>query len=275
MERFVYPIKGMAGVPMPDDIPLTVDELGIADSRRWMITDNEGNLVSARKRGMEALLSIHPVPAGKESFILDDLLLVEPTDEGEIYEIDLFKDKVWGRECSRAASAWINHRLGRTGLHLVHFMSERGRAIHPEKLWKGFDPKAFVDGAPIHIVNRATAEEAKARWPEFDADVRRFRPEIVVAAPPRSEFDWLGLIANIGSEVILKATRPMDRCPVPGIHPDTLARTKVVAQMLDKEFRMETPQGIGGLPCFGIGLDVISTGNINQGDQIRLGRIIE
>lgn len=270
IERFVYPIKGMAGAPMPEEMPLTVDELGIADSRRWMITDNEGNLVSARKHKMKELLGIHPHPLGNESFILDDSILVEPTGEGDLFQITLFKDEIWGQECSTEASNWLNKRMGTTDLHLVHFVAERGRKVHPEKLWKGTAPRAFVDGAQVHIVNRDTAEEAKSRWPEFDADTRRFRPDIVVTAPSRTEFDWIGHVASIGGEVFLKAARPMDRCPVPGIHPDTLARTKVVAQLLDGEFRMTTPEDAGELPCFGIGLEVVKTGHINHGAEVRI-----
>ena len=39
-ERYVYPVKGLAGALVPSEVPLPIDEYGVQGSRRWVIIDD-------------------------------------------------------------------------------------------------------------------------------------------------------------------------------------------------------------------------------------------
>ena len=74
----------------------------------------------------------------------------------------------------------------------------------------------FFDLAPIHLLTTATLDRLRALYPPGRFEVRRFRPNIVVAvdgAPQEfAENDWVGRTLRIGSQVRLHVTRPCGRC---------------------------------------------------------------
>ncbi len=74
----------------------------------------------------------------------------------------------------------------------------------------------FFDLAVVHLLTTATIERLRALYPEGRFEVRRFRPNIVVAtAPDRQGFvenDWIGRTLAIGDEVRLRITGPCPRC---------------------------------------------------------------
>src|SRR3989344_2190432 len=147
-ERYVYPVKGLAGALVPSEVPLPIDEYGVQGSRRWVIIDDEGQAISARDPRRKEMLGIKTTPVfGTDSFIINDEVQIDPVEDGASHELEIFKDTMAGRE-SEIASRWINKRLGTDGLHVVHFVADVGRTIHPEKEWKGSAPRAFVDDSP-------------------------------------------------------------------------------------------------------------------------------
>jgi uncharacterized protein YcbX len=74
----------------------------------------------------------------------------------------------------------------------------------------------FFDLAPIHLVTTATLDRLRSLYPEGRFEVRRFRPNIVVAieGQPREfvENEWVGKILRLGSDVRLQIFRPCGRC---------------------------------------------------------------
>jgi uncharacterized protein YcbX len=74
----------------------------------------------------------------------------------------------------------------------------------------------FFDLAVVHLLTTATIERLRALYPEGRFEVRRFRPNIVVATGPDQqgfvENDWIGHTVAIGSEVRLRITGPCPRC---------------------------------------------------------------
>ncbi len=273
VERYIYPVKSMAGYLLPDNEPMVIDTEGVEGSRRWMLIDDNGEPVTARQRGMETMLAIHPVPAGGDSFILDNDVFIEPLNNyGEVFEFNLFKDTVMGRKDSKG-SAWIQKRLGRDDLNLVHFVRDGGRNVHEDKLWKGSEPRAFVDGYQVSLFSQDTVDDLRTRWPSYDGDSRRPRADIVVhGTRPKEEFIWAAMQLRMSLDnVVLAADAPIDRCPMPGIHPDTLERSKEFAQMTAAELKMDTPDPKAGpLACFSIGLHVIRTGIIPAHAELNL-----
>lgn len=74
----------------------------------------------------------------------------------------------------------------------------------------------FFDLAMVHLVTTATLDHLNDLYPEGRADVRRFRPNLVVqAADGRRGFvenEWVGKTLQIGDEVQLQITGPCPRC---------------------------------------------------------------
>jgi uncharacterized protein YcbX len=74
----------------------------------------------------------------------------------------------------------------------------------------------FFDLAVVHLLTTATIERLRALYPEGRFEVRRFRPNIVVATGPDQqgfvENDWIGHTVAIGDEVRLRITGPCPRC---------------------------------------------------------------
>jgi uncharacterized protein len=74
----------------------------------------------------------------------------------------------------------------------------------------------FFDLAVVHLLTTATIERLRALYPEGRFEVRRFRPNIVVATAPDQqgfvENDWIGRTLAIGDEVRLRITGPCPRC---------------------------------------------------------------
>src|SRR5438105_8277931 len=74
----------------------------------------------------------------------------------------------------------------------------------------------FFDSATVHLLTTATLDRLRELYPSRRFEVRRFRPNIVVA-PASSEKtfvenDWLGHTLAIGDEVRLNITGPCSRC---------------------------------------------------------------
>src|ERR671931_1476697 len=74
----------------------------------------------------------------------------------------------------------------------------------------------FFDIGMVHVLTTATIDRLRALYPEGRFEVRRFRPNIVVATGPDAhgfvENDWIDQTVAIGDEVRLQVTEPCPRC---------------------------------------------------------------
>jgi len=73
----------------------------------------------------------------------------------------------------------------------------------------------FFDCAQVHILTTATLAALQRLHPEGRIEVRRFRPNVVVTMPGRSDFaddEWVGKTLAIGSSVRVRVTGPCPRC---------------------------------------------------------------
>ena len=76
--------------------------------------------------------------------------------------------------------------------------------------------ETFFDCAMVHLLTTATLDRLRELYPQGRFEVRRFRPNIVVApASGEKKFvenDWIGHTLAIGDEVRLNITGPCSRC---------------------------------------------------------------
>ena len=72
----------------------------------------------------------------------------------------------------------------------------------------------FFDLAVVHLLTTSTLDRLRQLYPEGRFEVRRFRPNIVVASGGSGfvENDWVGHTVAIGDEVRLRISGPCPRC---------------------------------------------------------------
>lgn len=123
---------------------------------------------------------------------------------------------------------------------------------------------AFFDLAPVHLVTTATLDRLRALQPQSRFEVRRFRPNLVVAieGEPQAfvENDWVGRTLLLGTEVRLQIVKPCGRCVMITLpqsdlpHDPAILRTAV--------------QHNGG--NVGVYATVLRGGTVRRGDSVRL-----
>lgn len=122
----------------------------------------------------------------------------------------------------------------------------------------------FFDLAPIHLLTTATLDRLRSHYPEGHFEVRRFRPNIVVAVDgqPRAfvENDWVGRTLLIGSEVRLRIFRPCGRCVMTTLPQSELPHDPGI-------LRTAVKHNEGNV---GVYATVLHGGTIRRGDSVRL-----
>jgi hypothetical protein len=135
----------------------------------------------------------------------------------------------------------------------------------------------FFDYAPIHVLTTATLARLKELDRQGDFDVRRFRPNIVVAPlgsePGFVENDWLGHTLKIGSNLLLNIIDPCPRCVVTTLahgdlpHDPGILRT--VAQH-NAAASVTLAPGVVFPAVAGVYAGALQGGTVNCGDAIWL-----
>lgn len=113
---------------------------------------------------------------------------------------------------------------------------------------------------PISITN---IESVKALDEKLgtNLDPLRFRGNFTISGLPAwEEFSWMGKRIQIG-DCILDVHRPIDRCPTPGVNPETGERDVEVTPGLQEHF--------GHIYC-GMYANVVKGGEVSSGDQIKV-----
>jgi uncharacterized protein YcbX len=122
----------------------------------------------------------------------------------------------------------------------------------------------FFDLAVVHLLTTETIERLRALYPEGRFEVRRFRPNIVVATesdtPGFVENDWIGHTLAMGDEVRLHVTGPCPRCVMTTLPQGDLPKDpgilRTAAQHNDANV--------------GVYADVVAGGMLRRGDPVTL-----
>jgi MOSC domain-containing protein YiiM len=123
----------------------------------------------------------------------------------------------------------------------------------------------FFDLATIHLLTTATLDMLRSLYPEGRFEVRRFRPNIVVAAldgQPREfvENNWVGLTLLLGSEVRLQIVKPCGRCVMTTLSQSDLPHDPGILRTAVKNNRGHV----------GVYATVVRGGTVRRGDGVRL-----
>ena len=124
----------------------------------------------------------------------------------------------------------------------------------------------FFDIGMVHLLTTATLDRLRELYPQGRFEVRRFRPNIVVA-PASSEKnfvenDWLGHTLAIGDEVRLNITGPCSRCVMTTLPQGDLPKDPGILRTAAQHNRVNV----------GVYAAVQRGGTIRRGDLVRLAQ---
>ena len=242
-----FPVKGFPGHPLEKTI-LTASE-GIPYDRRYALTkysEDTGEWMQSRN------FFINAFDDGLMKFgvELDDAskhLKIRNAD-GDTISIDLDDPK-------SLATANLVMKDFAADLELRHDRPD------PQFLERTPDIGNWdFPNTPISIINSETAKSISSKL-NFDLDPLRFRGNLIFSNMPAwEELDLMGRRIQIG-QAILEVTRPIMRCPTPGVNPQSGER--------DIEFQKQMPQEIGHAYC-GMYAIVVRSGEIKADDKITI-----
>jgi uncharacterized protein YcbX len=136
----------------------------------------------------------------------------------------------------------------------------------------------FFDYAALHLLTTATVERLRACYPAGRFEVRRFRPNIVVApvggACDFVENTWLGRTLAVGREVALHVIDPCPRCVVTTLAQGDLPRDPGILRTLGQHNAAASTTLAPGvvMPAVaGVYASVRQGGRICRGDVVWLG----
>lgn len=218
-EIWRYPVKGMAGETLQAG---KLGAMGLAGDRIWALRDNARREIQSCKFRPELLLCAASCRDGQPDQVdvrfPDGVVLGGDHPEIHARLSDLTgyastleplraaSDSTFYRRHGLADNSWL------TDLEAT-FEREAG-----EPLPAFFDdftagaaefisiPGTFFLVTPLHLVTTATLAHLRKIHPQSDWDVRRFRPNFVIAAEPGAEGlleqEWVGKTITLGATVI-------------------------------------------------------------------------
>ncbi|WP_113702751.1 MOSC domain-containing protein [Nonomuraea lactucae] len=266
---YFYPVKSTRG---HDVRQAEVEPWGLAGDRRYVVTDEHGEMLTARRhpRLLACVAVISSGPDGRTLTLTGPHappLRVAPTSTRTM--VSVWKSEVELTDCGDAAAAWLTSLLGRPA-RLAWLDDPTRRPVDPAYGRPG-DRVSLADAYPLLLTTTAslarlgdwileTAAERGEEPPE-PLDMRRFRPNVVVdgVETPFEEDTWKRV--RIG-EVDFRVSRRCDRCVLPTIDPDTLVPGKEPTRTLARHRRWD------GKVWFGVNLIPDGRGTIAQGDPV-------
>ncbi len=230
-ELAIYPVKSLAQLSMDQ---LRVERTGFAFDRRWMVVDEDGLMITQRKKARMSLIQPQPYDKGLrlQASDMPDLNVFCASDSPR-RSVTVWDDSCMALDCGDEAGAWLSRFLD-IRCRLVFFPEDEVRQVDPTYAQPG-DRTAFSDGFPILLISQASLDDLNRRLAR-PVDMRRFRPNLVVSGcEPFAEDNWKQI--RIGG-IIFRIVKPCSRCVIPNIDPDTAEKSAEPTRTLSR-FRLQ------------------------------------
>jgi len=120
----------------------------------------------------------------------------------------------------------------------------------------------FFDLAVVHVLTTATLDRLRALYPDGRFEVRRFRPNVVVAGDEGGfvENDWIGHTLAVGDEVRLRVTGACLSCVMTTLQQGDLPKDPGILRTAAQHNQANV----------GVYADLIAGGTIRRGDLVTL-----
>ncbi len=215
-----YPVKSMQGEELDES---EVTERGMLGDRAYAVVDRvTGKIASAKHPGKWSRLFACRaafVEPPRRGVALPPIRITLPdgaTAGSDQPDIDQVLSAALGRDVRLIMTA-------PTSAQRENYLVDQDGIVHPETIRDG--PLAvaapegtFFDYAALHLLTTATLDRLHELYPTGRFEIRRFRPNIVVATPPDEqgfvENQWLGHTLLAGIDLRLRMIDPCPRCVV-------------------------------------------------------------
>ncbi len=203
----IHPLKSGRAIPMQ---AVSVGLDGIADDRRFMVTEPDGRFITQRE--LQALAQVEAYPQdGTVRLVMNGRELVPSFDAARRLPVTVWDSAVDAALADAASNATLSDWLGRA-VRLVHMDGQASR--HVGAKWAGHPvPVGFADGFPVLItttgsladLNRTLADKGQE-----PVGMDRFRTNILVEHDePWAEDLWQSV--EIGG-IVFDLVKPCARC---------------------------------------------------------------
>ena len=252
----IYPIKGLRPVSLEE---AHVEPRGLANDRRWMLTDSTGTFISQRQLPQLTWLSASITPEGLLVHApgAPDLAVTFPGASAPRRTVSIWRDTVEAAGVTEKADQWFSTVLGQP-CHLVYMDGAAVRTIDTD-LSIDDTVVSFADGYPLLLTSEQSLADLNSRL-EQPITMQRFGPNVVVAgADPFVEDHWREI--QMGS-VCFHVAKSCARCQVTTIDPVSATAGKEPLRTLST-FRKR-----GSKVYFGENLIPRDQGTIRVGDPV-------
>lgn len=277
----VFPVKSFAGLPLTS---MVVDRSGPRGDRRWMLVDDDGDTLTARKFPRMLAAHARSVDDGGVELSgagLSTITVPEPTGPADV-PVGLSRVST-ATFAGPQAAQWCSELLGRS-VRLVWLDDPARRGMAERHGGTADDPMSLTDSGPLHVTTTASLARLNA-WaaeihdervqvhleagkpapePHQLLDMRRFRPNLVIDGDlePFAEDGWSTLTVG---DVELRFADTCGRCVLTTIDPDTQAKGKEPLRTLARHRRRD------GEVWFGIQMVPVRFGTLSVGEEASVG----
>jgi uncharacterized protein len=259
----IYPVKSLGGLSLK---AATVTARGLANDRRFLVVDSEGEFLTQREYSQMATVWVD-IDGDAMTLSAPDVDAVEvPCEPAKqaTRKVRVWNSVVDAHAVSAEADRFLSDYLGMS-CQLVYMPDDSVRSINPDYARPG-DMVSFADGYPFLLTSEASLNDLNRRIEARGRQavpMNRFRPNLVIAgAEPGAEDGWKEI--RIG-DAAFRFAKPCVRCQVTttdqasgevrGPEPlDTLATYR------------DTPKGV----FFGQNLIPTRLANIRVGDEVEV-----
>ncbi len=232
-ELAIYPVKSLRQIKLEK---VKIDPFGFHFDRRWMVVDEDGQMLTQRKKSRMCLIQPELLKGGQLRFQATGMpdLEVDCSSSSSSRRVKVWEDQCMALDCGDEAAAWLTQFLD-IKCRLVFFPENEFRQVDP-RFAKTGERTAFSDGFPILLISQASLDDLNRRLSKPVA-MRRFRPNLVVSGcEPFAEDDWKTI--RIG-DIHFRIVKPCSRCIIPNIDPDTAEKSAEPTRTLSQFRRRE------------------------------------
>lgn len=261
-----FPVKSCRGEALQTAL---VEPWGLAGDRRWMIVDDAGLVITARKYPQLVLVNAYLRQDGSVELSHPDLapLHVGVPGPGRLVSVTVWSSTLDAAASGEQAHCWFSKVIG-TSTRLVYLDDPMRRRPNPAFATSA-DRVSFADAYPLLLTTTASLDAlngligAGPRAQEGPLSMTRFRPNVVVdGASPWAEDGWRRL--RIG-DAVFRAVKGCDRCALTLVDPDSAQTGKEPIATLSRHRRWN------GKTWFGMNLVPDSPGtSIHVGDEVEI-----
>jgi uncharacterized protein YcbX/ferredoxin len=255
----IYPIKSTAGISLSNS---WVDELGLSFDRRFVVSDHNGQFITARTQPTLCLIKVNLTQYGLILTAPDMPALVINYRElsNDYQKVTVWNDDIQAQYANEHYDLWFSQYL-KTPCQLLYFGEQSQRYVS-----NSHKKIAFADGYPLLLLSQASLDDLNETMPGKSPQkisMAQFRPNLVVnSCNAFAEDTWQHI--RIG-EVEFEVSKPCSRCIFTTVNPES---AEVHPQQEPLNTLKNYRQVASGDVMFGQNLIALNQGSIAQGDKI-------